>query len=101
MGNKGLSFLACEGEGRKELLSELAPLRGKAMTTPKLKKELPQKDYKLVNDVPTHVGWLEMWTIAEDWKDAQGRNRKGSTFGLLGLQELGIDPAQCEVVTCA
>lgn len=82
----------------EEIAEVMAVLNGKGDAMPKLKKEKPQKDYKLVNDVPTHVGWLEMWTIAEDWKDAQGRNRKGSTFGLLGLQELGIDPTKCEVV---
>ena len=76
----------------KECLSELAPIK------PILKREAPQKDYKLVNDIPTHVGWLEMYTIQNDWYDAQGRNRKGSTFGVLGLTELGIDTAQCKIV---
>lgn len=77
----------------KECLSELAPVKAVV-----LKREAPQKDYKLVNDVPTCVGWLEMFTIKSDFLDAQGRNRKESTFGVLGLTELGIDPAKCQII---
>lgn len=78
----------------KECLSELAPLKARVT----LKRERPQKNYALVNDVPTFIGWLEMWTIESDWKDSQGRNRRGSTFATSSLLELGIDPADCEVI---
>jgi hypothetical protein len=83
----------------EELGEVLAVLNGKgeAMKTI-LKKEKPQKDYKLVNDEPVCVGYLEMFTVESDFFDELGRNRKGSTFGMLGLKELGINPAECEVI---
>jgi hypothetical protein len=90
----GLKALTVEGEQTEVL----AVLNGKETIMPKLKKELPQKNYKLVNDEPVCIGYLEMYTIVSDFFDSLGRNRKGSTFGLMGLEELGINPAECEVI---
>ena len=95
--NAGLKALTVEDE-RKEVL---AVLNSNGELMPILKMEKPQKNYKLVNDVPTLIGYLDMYTIENDWYDKLGRNRKGSTFGLLGLQELGIDLAKCQIVTAA
>lgn len=92
--NVRLRALTVEDE-QKEVL---AVLNGKGESMPILKMERPQKNYKLVNDEPVCIGLLEMYTIENDWYDSLGRNRKGSTFGLLGLEELGINPAQCKIV---
>lgn len=91
---KGLRYLACEGESMKELLSEVAPLKQPVI----LKKEQPQKNYKLVKDKPVFIGFLEMFTIESNWYDSLGRNRKGSTFALQSLLELGINPFECTIV---
>lgn len=81
-----------------EQIEILSVLNGRMTPMLKLKMEQPQKDYKLVNDVPVCVGLLAMYTIESDFLDSVGRNRKGSTFGELGLTKLGINPAQCEIV---
>lgn len=90
----GLRTLTVECE-QAEILTVL---NSKGDNMLRLKMEQPQKNYKLVNDVPVCVGLLAMYTIESDFLDSMGRNRKGSTFGELGLTELGIDPAKCEIV---
>lgn len=63
-----------------------------------LRIENPQKNYKLINDVPTYCGDLEMFTILTDFYDRKGYNRKHSTFTRQGLEELNITPENCKLV---
>jgi len=85
----GLKWLAVEEE-QKELRAV-----GERVI---LKQERPQKNYKLVDDIPVMTGWLEMFTIENDFFDSLGRNRKGSTFGIEGLTELGIKLEACTIL---
>lgn len=89
----GLEALTVEVE-QQEILTVL---NGEVKPMVTLKKELPQKDYKLVDDVPTHVGYIEMYTVLTPYNDSKGRNRQFSTFSLIGLAEIGLDLKDCKI----
>ena len=78
---KGLGYLACEGEGMGECLSELAPLRQRAI----LKRTFNQKIY---NESLEVVGIIKFWRVIGP---ASHRSYQ-SDLSLEGLRDWGIMP---------